>query len=179
MALLSGVALINKSKTHCNKGHEFTQSNTAKWSNSKGGYRRGCVACMRIRTAEIAKRRAALRPALAPFRERLAKSLSDNSIPEPNSGCLLWIGAVKPGGYGNLGIKPEGRTYIAHRAAYEVAYGTIPTGLKVLHKCDNPPCINPLHLFLGTQLDNIRDCVSKGRHVSRRKGDRRIQREGV
>jgi hypothetical protein len=52
---------------------------------------------------------------------------------------------------------------LAHRAAWERANGPIPHGLKVLHRCDNPPCVNPEHLFLGTQVDNIKDCFQKGR----------------
>lgn len=51
----------------------------------------------------------------------------------------------------------------ASRVAYEIYVGPIPAGLHVLHKCDNPPCVNPDHLFVGTPLDNARDCSAKGR----------------
>lgn len=59
----------------------------------------------------------------------------------------------------------KGRTELAHRAAYEDKHGPIPTGLVVRHKCDNPPCINPDHLELGTQKQNVADCYERGRAV--------------
>jgi hypothetical protein len=71
------------------------------------------------------------------------------------------------GGYNQRGwhvvFKSEGRSYLAHRVAWEFANGSIESGLFVLHKCDNPKCCNPAHLFLGTQADNVRDMILKGR----------------
>jgi HNH endonuclease len=79
---------------------------------------------------------------------------------EPNSGCLLWTGrTVKEYGVVSIG----NTSFYAHRLAYEQAYGPIPDGLCVLHKCDTPPCVNPAHLFLGTKRDNNRDKIQKGR----------------
>jgi len=76
-------------------------------------------------------------------------------------GCLEWTGGVDKYGYGRVG----GGGLAAHRAAWEFTHGPIPAGLCVLHKCDNPPCINPDHLFLGTQGDNSADKVAKGRQA--------------
>ena len=80
---------------------------------------------------------------------------------EPNSGCWLWDGAPGAGGYGTA--RHEGRNQKAHRVSWIAHRGPIPPGLKALHHCDTPPCVNPDHLFLGTQLDNIADMVAKGR----------------
>lgn len=82
-------------------------------------------------------------------------------IPEPNSGCWLWIGAVLPSGYGKMGI--YGRTIGAHRISFELFRGEIPNGLHICHRCDNPCCVNPDHLFAGTRQDNMQDCIAKGR----------------
>lgn len=72
--------------------------------------------------------------------------------------------ACKAKGYGRIGygLRERGVQW-AHILSWEVHYGEIPKGLFVLHKCDNPPCVNPDHLFLGTQTENIEDCISKGR----------------
>lgn len=78
------------------------------------------------------------------------------------SGCVEWTGSTTTKyGYGNLTV--EGKNEYAHRYAYRRACGSIPDGLFVLHRCDNPPCVNPEHLFLGTQIDNMQDCSQKGR----------------
>lgn len=84
-------------------------------------------------------------------------------IPEPNSGCWLWTGTLNPRGYGGIGFK-EHTNLIAHRVSWILHRGEIPDGLCVCHKCDNPPCVNPDHLFLGTHQDNKDDCCRKKRH---------------
>lgn len=81
-------------------------------------------------------------------------------MPEPNSGCWLWTGAALPSGYGQF--KTAGHN-LAHRYSYEVHHGPIPSGLCVLHHCDNPACVNPDHLWAGTHRDNAIDKVIKGR----------------
>lgn len=77
--------------------------------------------------------------------------------------CWPWQGPTQ-NGYGVRGTNKGKRKWkFAHRLSYFLVYGKDPGDLKVLHKCDNPPCCNPNHLFLGTQLENIQDRVNKGR----------------
>ena len=75
--------------------------------------------------------------------------------------CWLWIGAKKPSGYGNFYML--GRYETAHRASWLLFKGPIPAGRYVMHKCDNPPCVNPAHLSVGTPKANQDDCRAKGR----------------
>jgi hypothetical protein len=79
------------------------------------------------------------------------------------AGCWVWTGSVVGYGYGQ--IKVNGRQLKTHRYVYEQLVGDIPDGMFVCHKCDNPPCCNPDHLFLGTPRDNTQDMVQKGRRV--------------
>ena len=79
----------------------------------------------------------------------------------PWNGCLEWVAGRTPGGYGKYHINRVG--YPAHRIAWVIANGPIPSGLFVCHRCDNPPCLNVDHLFLGTAADNNADMKAKGR----------------
>ncbi len=102
------------------------------------------------------------------MRGTLQERFEARILPEPNSGCWLWDGAVDTTGhgYGTLGFhKPSGKwgTEKAHRVSWMVYRGEIPEGLWVLHRCDNRVCVNPDHLFLGTRSDNMQDCSKKGR----------------
>jgi hypothetical protein len=76
-------------------------------------------------------------------------------------GCHIWTGAKNDKGYGRFGV--NGKNRFAHRVAWEIAFGPIPDRQLVLHRCDNPNCVNPGHFFLGTQADNNADMDRKGR----------------
>jgi hypothetical protein len=80
---------------------------------------------------------------------------------EKAEGCWIWKGPKSVNGYGSFQYRRTSNS--AHRIAFEFLKGPIPEGLQVLHRCDNPPCVNPEHLFLGTNLDNVKDKVQKGR----------------
>lgn len=88
---------------------------------------------------------------------------------DPNE-CWVWLGATRSGPlkYGKMTV--EGAYMAAHRYSYELAYGPIPDGMLVCHKCDNPSCVNPAHLFLGTHRDNMQDCIEKNRFVFQHEG---------
>lgn len=98
---------------------------------------------------------------VTPTRERLLAKIRVHE----SSGCWEWAGHRNNKGYG---IAWDGKAMTgAHRVSYRVFVGEIPDGLFVLHRCDNPPCCNPEHLFLGTHLDNMKDMRNKGRSVKR------------
>lgn len=95
--------------------------------------------------------------------------------------CLEWDGRLNQDFYGLVPIEPGpkgGRTMPAHRWVWEGTFGPIPVGVHVLHRCDNPPCINIDHLFLGTNADNIADKIAKGRQA-RGGGQRKLTGEQV
>lgn len=99
---------------------------------------------------------------------RLREAFEAKYIPEPNSGCWLWTGALWLNGYGQLKIPRTRKNIGAHFASYVLHYGRVAPGIYVCHTCDVPCCVNPEHLFLGTQSDNMRDASRKGRCRCRR-----------
>jgi len=100
--------------------------------------------------------------------ETLGKFLNKIDFTDDESSCYLWRGIIRRDGYGQLIVKRM--HFIAHRIAYQEFVGNIPTGQLVLHRCDVRACVNPKHLFLGTQSDNMKDCAAKGR-INRRTGN--------
>lgn len=99
-----------------------------------------------------------------PTDDQIIAKFEDSYIPEPNSGCWLWLGPFfMRGDYGCFSCGR--RTMVrAHRLAYEI-YCDAPGDEHVLHTCDMPSCVNPDHLFLGSQADNMRDKAMKGRQL--------------
>jgi hypothetical protein len=97
-------------------------------------------------------------PASRPIQERLL-----DKVAKKRSGCWEWTGAKVTGGYGQIGLGPGLGMSLVHRVSYKLFKGEIPRGMLVLHKCDNPSCVNPDHLFVGTHADNMKDMEKKGR----------------
>lgn len=92
----------------------------------------------------------------------LAQILANTRV-DPSTGCRIWLGG-RSHGYGVVGW--QGKTCLVHRVVWELLHGS-PGSSCVLHTCDNEPCCEPTHLFLGTKLDNSKDCVAKGRRPCR------------
>ena len=89
-----------------------------------------------------------------------------NKIKKTTS-CWIWIAYRNPAGYGVIGKKGQTGNILAHRLSYIIHNGKIPKKYCVCHSCDNPFCVNPKHLFLGKQQDNMNDMVKKGRYKKR------------
>ena len=82
--------------------------------------------------------------------------------------CWPWLGTKDKDGYGSIRPAPDKNSERAHRVGYELKHGPMPKGMLVCHSCDNPPCQNPAHWFIGTNDDNMADMVAKGRHRGNR-----------
>ncbi len=104
-------------------------------------------------------------------RKSLTERFWEKLVAGDEDACWLWLGSCNP--YGILHMSVDEGNELAHRASWRMHNGTIPDGMNVLHTCDNPPCCNPKHLFLGTQAANMHDCSLKQRNP----GGRFIPRE--
>ena len=105
-------------------------------------------------------------PRLAPAWPSAVDRLAAGLVPADN-GCVEWTGHRAAFGHGR--IRFDGKQIGTHRLAWILANGPIPDGMFVCHRCDNPPCCNPDHLFLGTAADNNRDMAGKSRHWKSKK----------
>jgi len=99
-----------------------------------------------------------------PLKERFWEKVNKNGPIQPHmtTACWMWTSAMSYQGYGYI-TTTKGHSKKAHRLSFEFAYSIIPQSMQVLHRCDNPSCVNPEHLFLGSNSDNVADKVSKGR----------------
>lgn len=89
--------------------------------------------------------------------------IEEISIPRVDDDCIIWPYAKAHGAYGNIRI--NGQNYSVSRLSYEMTQGAIADGFDVCHTCDNPSCFRPSHLFKGTRVDNMQDCIAKGRLI--------------
>lgn len=123
-----------------------------------------CLRCGRRFSVKPSREGAAKYCAFECFKKRFTLEQLFWKHAKKSKGCWHWNGSKLKFGYGR--VKHFQKEYKAHRASWIIHFGKIPRGLCVLHKCDNPSCTNPKHLFLGTGLDNIQDRQRKNRQAS-------------
>lgn len=139
----------------CGQKTRISHKNETRYGHIKGEPRRFLVGhCSRVRDPRSLEQR---------FWSRVNKNGSIPAHRPELESCWEWIAGKHGFGYGMFCINSKNER--AHRVAWELTNGEIPDGLWVLHKCDNPCCVNPNHLFLGTVQDNIEDMINKGRHL--------------
>lgn len=119
-----------------------------------------CIVCRQPSSKKYCSRTCYFKRSPTPISERIWQYVNKTD------GCWLWTASVDRKGYGKITVRTGEKTkwVIAHRAVYELLVGPIPEGMHLLHHCDNPLCVNPSHMFIGTNDDNIRDMIAKGRN---------------
>lgn len=110
-----------------------------------------CKECKRVYAREMTRKKGL---------KGRGKTIEERIIRLPEAGCWIWMGGLDKNGYGIMTTN-----VLAHRAVYEQHCGSIPYGLCVCHRCDVRCCVNPAHLFLGSNFDNSQDCMRKGRQA--------------
>ncbi len=108
---------------------------------------------------------------LPPIEDRIWAKVKKGSDAE----CWEWTGGCTRAGYGTISY--QNRHQYAHRLVYEFTHGAIPDGMLICHTCDNPICVNPAHLWVGTKGDNNRDMIAKGRNWLQQKPERQVRGE--
>jgi hypothetical protein len=152
--------MTEKTCTKCGKMQDLGAFSLAR--RGLFGRKSQCKACHAI------YRRNFVAPVTPPSLARLKEEQTFNRFVrrahDPNT-CWEWSGKITSAGYAELSLWKNGTTTVAkaHRVSYRLHVGPIPPGMFVCHTCDNPPCCNPQHLFLGTPRDNTRDMILKGR----------------
>ena len=150
------------------KYEEYLQKQIPLWNAARIARLEAAAACRlglahKVRLRKEARRAKAIRFRANSLRvsTEVIERLEAMSIPEPNLGCWLWLGEVHDSGYGRISLK--GRMRFVHRVAYAAWVAPIPNGQRILHRCDQPTCINPEHLYAGSAGDNFTDMVRRGR----------------